>query len=163
MINDQTIIISALWCCGKTTLYKTSTRYSIIDLDEILEIPKKEYSPHKSIPWLYYIKECIGKYDFVFLSIRREVLDTLQENHLPYILVFPENTEENKKEWERRNKERNTEWMWNINKYAWNSILENLKYDPHAIGKYELKSNQYLSDIIDYIYAEHSYLLSKIM
>ena len=158
MTEKRAIVLSALWCCGKTSLYKSCKKYSIIDLDEILEPPKDTLVFNKEcmdIDWYFHITKNISLYDFIFLSIKRCIFDVLQYYKIPYVLVFPENTEASKLEWERRNKKRNTEWLWNVNRYTWDSILENLKYDPYAERKYELKENQYLSDVIDQIYQDH--------
>ena len=160
--TKQTIIIAALFCCGKTTLYRSSTKYSIIDIDEVLEPKplgdkiKVDSLINKEPEYLQKIKECYGLYDFILLSVKPLLLRLLTKNNYPYILVYPENTKECRIEWERRNRERNTMWVWNACSSSWGYMLNKLNRDSHALKKYILSHTQYLSDIIDQIYMENT-------
>ena len=162
--KKNTIIVAALFCCGKTSLSKSNSKYSIIDLDEEIEPKPKDGKYTRKIGSLLNIdslimtkiKESIGYYDFIFIAVKHFLLSLLAKNNIPYILVFPENTRTCYKEWERRNIERNTEWLWNACKPQWNYILYKLNKDKNAKKKYVLKENEYLSDIIDKIYLEQN-------
>ena len=158
----KTIIIAAFFCCGKTTLYKSNSKYTIIDLDEILE-PKPLGDKitvtsiiNKEPEYLQKIKEYYKHCDFILLSVKPFLLHLLIKNNLPYILVYPENTRECRLEWEKRNRDRNTMWIWNACKPAWGYMLNKLNKDYHALKKYTLSDTQYLSDIIDQIYMENN-------
>ncbi len=156
--TKNTIIVAALYCCGKTHLYyNNDTKYSIIDLDEIINpkpksVRKGYHHKYNDFNFVKAIKENIGKYDFIFVAIKQNLLKDLQGSKLPYVLVYPECSEVCKEEWRRRNKERNTMWLWLDTKGAFFLTMHQLKEDKHALCKYELKSNEYLSDIIDKIY-----------
>lgn len=155
--SKKTIILIALFCCGKTTLAKTSSKYTILDLDEEIE-PKTTIKKILSLRSIYFdrIKESIGLYDFIFLPVKQIVFNILHQLKQPYILVYPENTSACKQEWERRNKQRNTEWLWEDNKPYWQFLITLFLRDHKALSKYTLSENQYLSDIIDKIYLEQT-------
>lgn len=167
--NKNTIIISAFICCGKTYLYRKENKYSIIDLDEeITPWPKsftesnsnnnsnnKKRRSFSSVDFISCVKKCIGKYDFIFLPPRQPILQGLVSCNIPYILVYPENTLECYKEWERRNIERGTEWFWNAFKKQWSYFLNKMHTDCHAKAHYTLKETEYLSNILDQIYRDN--------
>jgi hypothetical protein len=158
MEKKNTIVVSAMFCCGKTFLYHNNqTLYSIIDLDEELD-PKSNRGKSNKVShimrkdYLSKIKECLGEYDFVFIAPRPNVLQELRSSKIPYVSVYPENTPECYKEWEKRNKDRNSEWLWNACKNYWSYLLNKMKIDAYAKKHYILKENEYLSDIIDRIH-----------
>lgn len=158
MEKKNTIVVSAMFCCGKTFLYHNNqTQYSIIDLDEELDSKSNRSKSNKVShlmrkDYLSKIKECLGEYDFIFIAPRPNVLQELKSSKIPYVSVYPENTPECYKEWEKRNKDRNSEWLWNACKNYWSYLLNKMKIDEYAKKHYTLKENEYLSDIIDRIY-----------
>ena len=161
MKKKNTIIISAMFCCGKTYLYRNQTKYSIIDLDEELD-PKPKGNESKKVrdimkkDYISKIKECLGLYDFIFIAPRPHILQGLVYNHIPYISVCPKNTPECFKEWERRNMERCSMWLWNACKNHWHYLLKKMMTDKSAKAVYTLNENEYLSDIIDQIYSDQN-------
>ena len=70
--------------------------------------------------------------------------------HIKYVLAIPENTDECIAEWLNRSKQRGDKLcpaMFPRNK----DIFINLRNDKYAAAKFEIKTGQYLSDVIDEI------------
>ena len=156
----KTIIVCALFCCGKTYTCNTCDRYKIVDLDEMIKPhPQSVPSNYKHIYYrdsmIPYIEKYNGTCDFIFLSVKGYILKELYANNIPYSLVYPEYSKECKREWKRRNRIRNTEWLWRDHHSLFFSIIKNLQSDSFAIHKYELNADQYISDIIDTIYKDN--------
>lgn len=108
----KTIVISAFPACGKTYACGLLTKegYKVLDSDNSkfswLPYQKTELSLTKSngikevkvytprnpeFPRNYidYIKENIGKVDYIFVSSHKEVRDALLRNKIPFKLVYP--------------------------------------------------------------------------
>ena len=87
--TKNTIIVAALYCCGKTNLYyNNNTKYSIIDLDEIINpkpksVHKGYHHEYNDFNFVKAIKENIGKYDFIFIAVKSNLLKDLQRSKLP--------------------------------------------------------------------------------
>ena len=157
--KKNTLIIATMFCCGKTYLYKhNNTKYTMIDLDEELETKREngkiQYLTNKN--YIPKIQDLVGIYDFILVSVKPYVLGGLEREKIPYVLVYPEQTRECYLEWERRNEERGTDFLWKACKYHWNYLLKRLQKDPYAIKHYHLSENKYLSDIIDQIYSDQN-------
>ena len=154
MEEKKTIIIAALFACGKSYLNKNNKDYSIVDIEDKI----KENNNHSIIydePYIEQIKECYGKCDIILIPVKFHLLALLNKYKYSYILVYPENTPNCYKEWERRNIDRGTKRLWDICKKNWIYFLKRLNADLYAKSKYTLKENEYLTDIIDLIYSEN--------
>ena len=155
--RKNTIVIATMFCCGKTYLYKhNTTNYSIIDLDEELETKREkdkiQYLMDKD--YIPIIKNYLGVYDFILVSIKPYVLSGLVKENIPYVLVYPDKTRECYLEWEKRNKERGTDVIWDACKYHWNYLLKRLQKNIHAKHHYHISEKEYLSDILEKIHSD---------
>ncbi len=160
-MNDsvkETVVIVTYFCCGKSTLAGMKSPYSILDFDSFLidqnkdtftDSDKNRVAKYGSLPvddhYLTTLLSSIGKYDVILLSSKLQILEFLKKKKVPYVLVYPENTKACIEEWERRNKERGTEWLWEENKDSFSSVIKCFLHDNNAIAHIALKSNEYLS------------------
>lgn len=165
-MEKETVIVVALFCCGKSTLSKMESKYSIMDLNDSFLTSIKEKkdiavedsnrirrfnAPPMNKEYFTLLKESIGKYDVILLPSKIQVMSFLRRKHLPYVLVYPENTKECMEEWEHRNKERGSEWLWKGNKDNFESVITSLFKDKDAIAHVVLKPNEYLSTKLESI------------
>ena len=160
-MKKETKVVLAMYCCGKTTMAKSDSEYSILDFDSYLldevknrddldEKTKKRIEKYNSLPvdsaYLQKIENCIGEYDIILLSTQDRIISYLRKKNIPYLLVYPEDTKECMQEWCRRNKERGTEWLWKDNCLFWHTMLHVFSEDKKASKHIVLKPNEYLSD-----------------
>ena len=76
------------------------------------------------------------------------VLDELQSLHIPYMLCYPENTEESKTEYERRFLTRgNTEDFLEIFIGGWHNFFYYLEKNEYG-EKFVMKPHEYLADVV---------------
>ena len=92
---------------------------------------------------------CLGLYDIILVSVKESTLYMLRTLGIPYILCYPDGSEETYKEWGRRNTERRTQWLWDRVHNIWEKMINRLRSDTHCSYRVELKSNEYLSDYIE--------------
>ena len=159
-MEKKTVIVMALFCCGKSTLAKRDSEYSILDLDDHLN-PRvkprsdKEAKFPKAAPLnrLFYksLEDNLGKYDVILLPYKEPLVDYLRENKMKFALVYPENTEECRQEWKRRNVERGTEWLWRLYHNKWETMLVKMSESKAPSLHVRLKPNEYISDKLDEI------------
>ena len=145
---SKQIIIAAFPCCGKSYLLSHREKnVKITGLDE-------DY--HRSI--VDYAKRLKDNStaDVLLVTAHDRAIDVLDKNKCEYVLVYPEDTDECREEWYRRNKERKSIILGHRIKDLWKPILKKLKENDKAKAHYTLKTNEYLSDIIDRIISENS-------
>ena len=81
-----------------------STKYKIIDLDAMLN-PKQYNMPctykhkYKTPDYIPYIHKYLHCYDFIFISVKDFVLNSLRTEGIDYVLVYPEASLATKNEW----------------------------------------------------------------
>ena len=154
----NTIIVSAMFCCGKTHFCRNQTKYSVIDLEDnffgsgMCTHAQKEWILRKS--YCQKLRYCLGQYDFIFVAMYQSVLFYLANHDIPYVLVCPENTTECFEEWGRRNVARGTMALWESCQEHWSETIRLALSDPYAKKVYFLKKDEYLSDVIDRIREE---------
>lgn len=100
----NTKIISAFPACGKTYAFKKLNEkgYKVINQDINQFIWCHDYNPANSdkietyrnpeFPenYIKYIKENIGKVDYIFVSSYKEIRDALIDNGIHFTLVYPD-------------------------------------------------------------------------
>lgn len=145
LTESKGIVVSALFCCGKTYLCNTCTKYKCIDLDTILN----NASPNV---YVNEIKKYLPQYDFIFIAPRPNVLRKLQKECLPYVSVFPKHNHDNYEEWRSRCMRRDSDRLHLS--VLFNIMVCDMLKDKHAAAKYILNRTEYLSDIIDKIYED---------
>ena len=182
----RTMVVSVFAGCGKTWLVQAAEDNMNKILDQLVE-DKYGYSMRDSDSSTYektagWEKEYInsfmeeaksGKYDFIFVCQTESVIDEMDRQKIPYVIVEPDNIVWNKQETEERVKERQIikqQWFGrfvlrnnsHIKDFSkWLSHMKDIydertglgfivKHNP--VSFFVLKQNQYLSDIIDDLY-----------
>ena len=151
------VFIYAFTATGKSTLAK---KYSnVIDMestlykylgdfkeDESLKSTVREIN--KAWPDNYFkmLLEVKDKYDYILIS--DEICDEfLKENDFEYWWVYPQ--KELKEEYmERCRKRRNNNEFISWSSKLWNEWIDKCKNDKNASKHIELKSNQFLEDVL---------------
>lgn len=97
------------------------------------------------------------------------VLDLLDEEHVFYVIVYPENSEANRREYERRFKARGNsdEFVEMFSELFWNMVLKGCSNRVRGL-QMELGPEEYLFDVIskidefeDRIYSKYNWLLKS--
>lgn len=170
----KTLVVSAFPGCGKTFLYENqdkaifnicgkAVKLSFLDSDSSKfnkeDNWEKKYAQH--------IKDNIGKYDFIFISMHPGVFRELQNLGIKYVTIYPNNTDNIsknermliKQQWFGRFILRDNKHITDFNK--WLNTIKNLYDDWTSINSilgtgslayYLLNQNQYISDILENLY-----------
>lgn len=170
----RTMIVSAFPGCGKTFLFKNqhNLKFRTAHGDKQFTFLDVDSGPfQKEEGWEKRYVECVlsyaGTVDFIFIGQREAVLMELKERHIPYVTVTPENapwTSDNerqliKNQWFGRFILRDNSHIDNIQEWIdkfkegydiWTSVMFLRDFDPVAM--FGLKENQYLVDIVEYLY-----------
>lgn len=158
----NTIIISAFPGCGKTYFYRNQHLYgySVIDLDSG---SFKRYIGWEKV-YVDSIVQNLGKSDFILISQHDNVLHELNERHISFFTVAPDNSETFtykqkelfKSQWLKRLVLRDNShigdlplWLAKIdeNYETWTNNTHILQYNP--LHHFAISGNQYLTDIVD--------------
>ena len=151
------IFIYAFTATGKSTLAKRysnvidmeSTRYKYLgNLQENESLKSTKREINKQYPENYFAEliKVKDKYDYILIA--DEICDKfLQENNFEYWWVYPQ--ENLKDEYMDRCKQRgnNEEFIFWYSK-LWDEWIKRCKNDKFAAKHIELKSNQYLEDVL---------------
>lgn len=159
----NTVIIAGFPGTGKTwCVNNLKEKYNMEDSDSSyfswLYNEKKEKTeirnPEFPENYVNYIKSQIGKVDIIFVSTHKEVRKALMENQIPYVLVYPENTEDNKIDYIARflNRDSSTAFIEKI-KENWDNFLSDIGTEQWPVH-YVLSSSieptkKYLKDVIE--------------
>ena len=159
----NTIIISAMPCCGKTYCFNHyQNDYSILDSDssnfswEKDKNGKNTKVRNSNFPTNYmeYIDNSIGKVDFIFISSHKIVREALVKNNIKFLLVYPEIT--CKQEYLMRAKERgSSEDFINMLNNNWVDFYNDIRNQSvqGLIIKQELGSNEFIDKrMLDTLY-----------
>lgn len=144
----KTIVISGFPGVGKSHFSKNS-QYKTSDSDSSKFSWIEPGVRHPDFPQNYinHIKELVAKneLDFVFVSSHKAVRDSLMENDIPFLLVYPSRSL--KEEYLDRYRNRgNDDGFIQMMTDKWDSFIdeiENLESDQ--VIKIELKPNEYLT------------------
>jgi hypothetical protein len=145
------IIISAFFCCGKTTFANNHPEMKVIDMEgeDWLKTKKGVFNPKWPNNYIQAIKGNLNKYDVIFVSSNGSVRSALAKEKIPYVLVYPENTPECYNEWNKRCCSRGTPRLWEcFISTHWQKVLHYFKQDPSAIRHYKLQANEYLDTVV---------------
>ena len=151
------IFIYASTATGKSTVSKKyyniidmeSTKYKYLNSDienETLKSTKREINPNWPSNYFEALDKVKDKYDYILIS--DEICnDYLWENNYEYWQIYP--SKELKNEYLERCKNRgnNKNFIYWYSK-LWDEWYFKCKNDNHAKKHIELKSNQFLEDII---------------
>ena len=164
MENKNTKIISAYPCCGKTYIFNNAD-YIFRGEDEeiiILDSDSSQFSwvqekrpngnkwrnPDFPDNYIKYIKENIGKVDYIFVSSHSEVRKALAKEKIKFTLVVP-----NKKllnDWMIRMYNRgNDDAFINLQIDNWDKWLNEIEEEKGTYSKLiKLQKNEYLADVL---------------
>lgn len=169
----RTLIISAFAGCGKTWLTENQKQYGYTMCDSDSSIYQKTEGWERR-----YLKDVMervksGKYDFVFVCQTESVIDEMDKQDIPYVIVEPDNIVWNDNETKERALERQIikqQWFGrfvlrdNSHIEDFPKWLEHIKeiYDDRTslefinrhkqVSFFKLNQNQYIADIIADLY-----------
>jgi hypothetical protein len=139
--SNPTIIISAFPGCGKSHLFRNKGEKHILDSDSS-KFDKSQFPEN----YIQHIKSNIGVADMILVSSHKEVRDALVDNGIEFILVYP--NKEIKDEYIQRYIDRGNEDKFvDLLKNNWSNWIPELE-QQEGCKKIELKSGQYLSDVV---------------
>lgn len=154
-MNKKSIIISAFPAVGKSYLYdnqdKLNIKVSDSDSSKFSWIPNttpKERNPDFPNNYIQHIKDIKGKYDLILVSSHKNVRDSLIENNLPFIIVYP--SKELKEEYMKRYKQRgNDKQFIDMMDKNFESFVDEIdSITSPLVQKVKLTTPKYLSDVI---------------
>lgn len=164
----KTLIVSAFPGCGKTYLYENqehltfkNEKFTFQDSDS------SHYEKHENWAKEYVndLKKLLGTVDFIFVSQHEILLAELEAQHIPFVVVAPDNSKSElsdkqrqliKQQWFGRFILRDNSHIKDFDKWLnclkknyddWTSS-DNLK-KHHPIKIIRLKEDEYLSDVIE--------------
>lgn len=135
----NTIVISAFPCCGKSTATESlKDFYSFADSDSSLfsweDKEKGLRNPDFPKNYIEHIKSLMGEKDVVFVSTHKEVREALEKEDIPYVLVYPENSPENKLLWTNRMKHRgNDEKFISFIVDNWDAMIDDMAIESYPL------------------------------
>ena len=155
-METKTLIISAFPACGKSYMTHHSNGKNYLDSDSsefswvINESGEKVRNPDFPNNYITHIKDNIGKTDVIFVSSHETVRKALRENNIPYILVYPSPTENNRGVWIQRMRDRgSSDELISVVYNNWYNWLEDIMietYPIHYVLDGDIKGNGFYLD-----------------
>ena len=137
----STIVISAFPGCGKSHLFRNKGDNHILDSDSS-KFDKSQFPQN----YIEHIKSNIGVADMILVSSHKEVRDALVDNGIEFTLIYPNKSI--KDEYIQRYVDRGNEDKFvDLLKNNWSNWIPELE-QQEGCKKIELKSGQYLSDVV---------------
>ena len=149
----RTKIISAFPGTGKsyfhrnnktTTLDSDSSKFSWIIADE--KIIRSPFFPNN---YIKHVKENIGKYEYIFVSTHKEVIEALLDNCIFFYVIFPQELQ--KEQYMERYKNRGNDddfiVLLNANWRNWLSDLKKYRYITDGCKFHEMKYKEQMLEI----------------
>lgn len=148
----KTIVVSGFPGVGKSHLFNTNEKMTILDSDSSMFSWIEEGVRHPDFPnnYMEHIKENIGKVDNIFVSSHDIVREALKDNGIAYLLVYPSG--ELKEEYIERYKNRGSnEGFINFISANWDKFIMDIEKEtyPELI---RLESGEYLRDALEEYY-----------
>ena len=151
----KTKIISAFPACGKTYVFENFNDKVILDSDSskfswVMVANQKVRNPDFPQNYIRYIKENIGKVDYILVSTHENVRRALEDAEIDFYLVYPDRNL--KKEWIGRcflrgNRE-NFCWLIADN---WDNWIDQLEQDSKRHKSIILRHGEHLSNVIRFL------------
>ena len=111
--------------------------------DELIKVRNPEFPNN----YINYIKENLGKVDFIFVSSHLQVRQALADANIPFATVYPEL--DCLDSWVGRMYRRGSDKNFISFQIAhWFEFQENIMNEPHGEFLYRLRYNEYLSEYI---------------
>lgn len=169
----KTLIVSVFAGCGKTWITENQEQYEYTMSDSDSSTYEKSEGWEKLYIANIMEQAKTGKYDFIFVCQTESVIDEMDRQGIPYIIVEPDNIVWNEYETKERAMQRQLikqQWFGRFtlrdNSHIadfskWIAHIKDI-YDErtgldfinrhHQLSFFTLNQNQYLSDIIDDLY-----------
>lgn len=147
--KKNTIVIAAVTCCGKTYFSQNSGKKKVLDTDSIEEFKSEKLYKNRVKLFINRIKDSLSQYDYILITATNQSLRELNTNGIPYVLVYPEDSQECVIEWYNRSVNRNEGWK--LNSLMFRQLQDLCKHDKRAVQHIRLSKDQYLSDVISKI------------
>ena len=151
----DTKIISAFPACGKTYVFENFNDKVILDSDSskfswVMVANQKVRNPDFPQNYIRYIKENIGKADYILVSTHENVRRALKDAEIDFYLVYPDRNL--KEEWIGRcflrgNRE-NFCWLIADN---WDNWIDQLEQDSKRHKSIILRHGEHLSNVIRFL------------
>lgn len=151
----KTKIISAFPACGKTYVFENFNDKVIFDSDSskfswVMVANQKVRNPDFPQNYIRYIKENIGKADYILVSTHENVRRALEDAEIDFYLVYPDRNL--KEEWIGRcflrgNRE-NFCWLIADN---WDNWIDQLEQDSKRHKSIILRHGEHLSNVIRFL------------
>ena len=165
----RTMVVSVFAGCGKTWLANHQNKYGYSMRDSDSSTYEKTAGWEKEYINSFMKEAKSGKYDFIFVCQTESVIDEMDRQKIPYVIVEPDNIVWNEQESKERAKERQIikqQWFGRFilrdnshikNFSKWLNHMKDIydertglgfivKHNP--VSFFVLKQNQYLSDIM---------------
>lgn len=151
----KTKIISAFPACGKTYVFENFNDKVILDSDSskfswVMVANQKVRNPDFPQNYIRYIKENIGKADYILVSTHENVRRALEDAEIDFYLVYPDRSL--KEEWIGRCFLRGSgEKFCQLIADNWNNWIDGLEEDSKKHKFMKLKSGEHLSNVIRFL------------
>lgn len=151
----NTKIISAFPACGKTYVFENFNDKVILDSDSskfscVMVANQKVRNPDFPQNYIRYIKENIGKADYILVSTHENVRRALEEAGIDFYLIYPDRSL--KEEWIGRCFLRGSgEKFCQLIADNWDNWIDGLEEDSKKHKFMKLLNNEYLSHVIRFM------------
>ena len=148
----ETKVVAGFPGTGKSYMFRNNTKNLVLldsDSSKFSWLSKGVRNSIFPQNYMEHIKENLGKADIIFVSTHDIVIKGLQENGIPFILVYPniELKETYLHNYEQRgNDSKFIEFIGN----NWENFITNMM-QTECQQRIELKEGQYIKDIVDQI------------
>ena len=149
----KTRIIAAFPGCGKSQCAKNHPELKILDSDSSkfswinINLEKKRNFDFPN-NYIKHIKNCIGKYDIIFVSTHKVVREALEKENIPYILVCPKLSD--KQEYLERYKNRgDSDSFIKTMDEPWEEWLNEI-HEIYGEKPFYISSGRYINDELEY-------------
>lgn len=158
----NTIVISAFPACGKTHCFNHfQESFSMLDSDSSDFSWLKDWNGNNTTErnpdfpqnYIEYIKKNIGLVDIIFVSSHEVVRNSLMENQIKTMIVYP--AHHLKEEWIRRFKARgNADGFINFISTNWDKIITDIDQEKNGFIKKKLEEE---NNYIDLYFLEEAF------
>ena len=151
----DTKIISAFPACGKTYVFENFKNKVILDSDSskfswVMVANQKVRNLDFPQNYIRYIKENIGKADYILVSTHENVRRALEEAGIDFYLIYPDRSL--KEEWIGRCFLRGSgEKFCQLIADNWDNWIDGLEEDSKKHKFMKLLNNEYLSHVIRFM------------
>lgn len=153
MSKHNTKVISAFPATGKSWLTEELNTKGLTALDsdssKFSWVSEGVRNPDFPNNYILHIKENIGKVDYIFVSSHKEVRDAMNNNLIPYIVIYP-HASLYEEYIDRFIKRGNTKEFISFISQRWYSFINELK-NENCFLKIPLTTGQYISDVLSII------------